>query len=427
MRFATVFCILAAITMLSAQESAVKLKLNTNVNYRTVTGVEAGNYLDVSLMPTLNVADILSAQVNLSVPYNLSTNQIRKVDTKIGNILRYVRLGGSENYVATAALEEYSLGLSGLIVNRYNNQIDETNKKIGAVGNVSLGGLFANAMVNDVSKPKVIAGSAGLVLAEALNLVVSASGGMDTDPDNNSSTSGNVSAFGAEVSTRLDISDENYFYAVGGIGKIAAHGDGQIAALGAKFGTSGFNLNLEGSFMRLGQGFEWGFFDAFYERDRLLGVNKADGLEVRNPKTSGGTNLSVTLGYNPQSVNEFGLALGGYYFTNYAGTDLNEFAAGLGLYIPRIIIGEEGELASANIVLKAKSFKDIGGLIDVLKNPDNKTVISVDAPITLLNNLAGLGRLAFVVNYSWNFAFDPANKFYTPQKDLKYGFRLISN
>lgn len=90
-------------------------------------------------------------------------------------------------------------------------------------------------------------------------------------------------------------------------------------------------------------------------------------------------------------------------------------------------MGESGELLSATITLRTRAFEDISGLVNQLKNPDDKTVISMSMPVTILPDLGALGALAFVLTYDWKFAFDTSQNLYVPQKNLLYGFRLISN
>lgn len=427
MRMFTTAFFLCTVFFTSFGQDGAKLDFNTNVNYRTIEGIDGGNFLDISMRPTLTVPGFMGTQFFINIPYNLSTNKIRKIDLKIGNAFKYAYLGNETAFISAGALENFSMGFSNLVVNNYNNQLDETNKRVGAYGNINYGGFTFSAMANDVVKPQVFAGSAGFELPIMGAFKVNVTGGIDTDPDNNSATSKSVAAYGVDLYSDISIDENNYFYAVGGVAQIQENGNGQVGLLGARFGTAEYYLNLEGAIMRLGPGFEWGFFDTFYERDRKLGTSKADSLYAKNPKASGGTNFNAFLGYKTDNPGDFSLQAGGYYFTNYSGTELNEFAGLVQLTLPRSLIGEEGELASATFIIKTKAFEDIAGLIKRLQKPDNRTVITLDAPITIMNDLLGMGRLAFVLNYSWNYVYQTSSLSFIPQKNLIYGFRLISN
>ncbi len=401
--------------------------LDTDVKYRTIEGVEGGNFLDIKVAPTFTYPGVIGTRFDINVPYNLSTNKIRKIDLKFGNAFKYAYIGSSTAYIMAGAVEGFSQGYTGMSVNNYNNRLDENNMRTGAYAGINVEGFNLNAMTNNVENPEVITGSMGIDLPIFANLKFNISGGIDRNPDNNTATDGTAGAYAAEIYSALEIADYNYFYVVGGAGQIVGKGNGQLGLLGARFGTESFFFSLSGSLMRLGPGFEWGFFDAFYEKDRKLGFNKADSLFDKYPKSSGGTNFYASIGYKNEDPSDFKFSLEGFYFTNYAGNDLNEFNAALSLYVPRTLLGEEGELLSARLLLKTKAFNDISGLINTLKNPDSKTVITLDAPITLLPNVYGLGALAFVLNYSWGFTYDNVTLGFVPQKDLLYGFRLISN
>lgn len=405
----------------------VSLNLNSDVKYRTITGVDAGNYLDITMAPTLGIGEILGSQFFVNVPYNLSTNEIRKVDLKIGNVFKYARLGDQQNFVSAGALQDFKLGFSSMVVNGYNNQLDETNRKVGATAGINLEMFSVSAMTNDLSNPKVFAGSVGFNLPVMDVFKVNVSAGYDADPDNNKSTSSYAAAYGIDILSSLPIDENNYFYAVAGAAQIHENGNGQVALGGARFGTEEFYLDLSGALMRLGPGFEWGFFDTYYEKDRNSGIDKTTVLKTKYPKATGGSNISAFLGYAPNTKDDFSLQFGGYYFTNYGGTDLNKFDAVAYLSVPRSIMGESGELLSATIVLRTKAFEDIGGLIKSLKNPDDRTMVTLNMPVTILPDLGALGALAFVLTYDWKFAFDTSQNIYIPQKNLLYGFRLISN
>jgi hypothetical protein len=405
------------------------LDLNTNVNFRTIDGNDPGNYLDISMLPTLNIADIIGAQFFINIPYNLATNKIRKVDLTFGNAFRYAYLGNEKNYIKPGAIQNFSMGFSNLVVNGYNNQIDETNRRVGAVGKLETEYFSISAMTNDLGKPKVFAGNLDFAIPIIDNFKVSFTGGMDTDPDNNSSSKGNVAAYGVDLFLAIpfDENANNYLYTVGGAATINKHGNGQVGVGGLRLGTSELFVDLYGALIRLGPGFEWGFFDTFYERDRRLGFSKADALETKYPKASGGTNFGGSLGYSPRSKEQFSLQLGGFYFTNYSGTDLNEFQAAAYLYIPRNLIGQPGELLTATLYFRTKAFENLSGLIDVFKKPNDRTFITLNVPITVLNDLAGLGRLAFVLNYTWSFHYDALTNNYAPQRNLVTGVQLISD
>lgn len=405
----------------------VDLNLNSDVKYRTITGLDAGNYLDITLRPTLEIGEMLGSQFFVNVPYNLSTNQIRKVDLKIGNVFKYARLGDQSNYISAGALQDFKLGFSSMVVNGYNNQLDETNRKVGATAGINFEGFSASAMTNDISKPKVFAGSVGMDLPLMDVFKVNISAGYDADPDNNNATSSYAAAYGIDILSSLPIDNNNYFYAIVGAAQIHENGNGQVAMGGARFGTEEFYLDISGALMRLGPGFEWGFFDTYYEKDRNSGIDKTTVLKTKYPKATGGSNISAFLGYAPNTKEDFSLQFGGYYFTNYGGTDLNKLDAVAYLYVPRSIMGESGELLSATITLRTRAFEDISGLVNQLKNPDDKTVISMSMPVTILPDLGALGALAFVLTYDWKFAFDTSQNLYVPQKNLLYGFRLISN
>lgn len=404
-------------------------QLNTNFNYRTISGNEGGNFIDISARPTLSIEGLAGAQFFINVPYNLSTNQIRKEDLKIGNAFRYAYIGNEQNFIKPSALEGFTLGYSSLVVNGYNNQIDETNRKIGLLGGIDLGSFNVKAMTNDIGNPEVFTGSIGFKLPLMDLFDVSITGGYDSNPDNNKDTKENVSVYGVDLRTAytFDNNANNYFYLIAGAAEINKHGNGQVGMAGFRFGTGELFLDISGALMRLGPGFEWGFFDTYYERGRKLGVNKADLLDSKYSKASGGTNLGAFLGYATDNPNNFSLQFGGYYFTNYSGSDLNKFDAAVQLYVPRTIIGDEGELVSATFYVHTQAFENISGLFDQLTKPDNRTVLSLDVPITLLNDVMGLGRLAFVLNYNWSFAYDGAVSSYIPQKNLITGLRLISN
>lgn len=404
----------------------VALNLNSDVKYRTITGLDAGNYLDVTLRPTLEIGEMLGSQFFVNIPYNLSTNEIRGVDLKIGNVFKYARLGNKSNYVSAGALEDYKLGFSSMVVNGYNNQLDETNRKVGATAGINFEGFSVSAMTNDISKPNVFAGSVGFSLPVMDVFQIKISGGYDADPDNNKSTSSYSAAYGIDILSSLPIDNSNYFYAVAGAAQIHENGNGQVAIGGARLGTEELYLDVSGALMRLGPGFEWGFFDTYYEKDRNSGIDKTTLLKTKYPKATGGSNIAAFLGYAPGTTDDFSLQFGGYYFTNYGGTDLNKFNALAYLYIPRSIMGESGELLSATITLRTRSFEDISGLFNQLKNPDDKTLISLSMPVTILPDLGALGALAFVLTYDWKFAFDTSTSLYVPQKNLLYGFRLIS-
>lgn len=428
-RIMTRFAIFLFFAFASIQPLAqdMDFDLNTDVKYRTIEGVEGGNFLDVKIAPELALPGIFGTRFDINIPYNLSTNEIRKIDTKFGNSFKYAYLGTNTAYVMAGAVEAYSQGYTGMIVNNYNNRLDENNMKSGAYAGVNVEGFSINAMTNNIESPEVFTGSMGIDLPFLANFKLNVSGGYDLNPDNNKDTKESAGAFAAELYSALELADYNYFYVVGGMGQILSKGNGQLGLLGARFGTESFFFNLSGSLMRLGPGFEWGFFDAFYEKDRKIGFNKADSLFAKYPKSSGGTNFYASIGYKNEDPSDLKFSLEGFYFTNYAGTDLNEFNAAVSLYLPRTLLGEEGELLSARLILKTKAFQDITGLINQIKQPDTRTVITLDAPIVLLPNVYGLGALAFVLNYSWSFTYDNVALGFIPQKNLLYGFRLISN
>lgn len=424
------FIFLLLISSINLYSQETQFDLNSNLNYRTISGIDGGNFLDISFRPNINIGDIFSAEAFINVPYNLSTNEIRKLDLKAGNIFRFVQLGDKYNFIRAGAITNYDQGSYGMVVKGYNNQLDEANKKVGLNASLYTSGISVNAMANDISDPKVLTGSAFFDLPIMDYLKIGFSGGIDMNPDNNTATDISAAAYGVDLFFALPFDQDvfNYLYLLGSAAEIKDGGNGQAAVLGFRFGSEDMRVDLQGSLLRLGPGFEWGFFDAFYERDRKLGISKTEVLKQTNTKSVGATNLGFSLGFGSETnPYEFNLSLGGFYFTDYASNDLNKFDSYVYMNLPRSIIGENGKLVEAYLVLQTRNFTNIGGLFDKFSKPDNNTVINLNLPIYLLTNVLGMGDLAFVMNYRWDFAFESSTQSFIPQRNLTTGFRISSS
>lgn len=410
-------------------------QLNANLGMRNQTGIETGNILDIGLAPTLELKTdegfSIGARAAVNLPYNLSTNSLRKVETTIGHIFNYAYVAYGGFTAAASVIENYSLGYTGMTVSEYSTTNDEANRKVGLYGAIETEMFGVNAMTNDVSNPEVYIGSVTVNLMDNFRIVLN--GGMDADPDNNTATTGSAAAYGADVVFLLPFDEDasNFIYAVGGAGAIKDAGNGLIATGGIRVGDGETYLDGSGSLVRMGQGYTWGFFDQFYERDRRLGVSKTDGLYQKYAEQTGGFNFNITFTHAPKGDGYYGSSRAPHEqftfqvlidaFANAGGTDQNKFNTAVSMNLPLGFLDEEYSPSVAPSFYYTTRDFVYDQLLDRLGSPNNQTLIGVNVPITLNKQIFGIVP-SFIVDYSWGFVYQSATTSFISKRDLKYGF-----
>ncbi len=410
-------------------------QLNANLGMRNQTGIETGNILDIGLAPTLELTTdegfSFGARAAVNIPYNLSTNSIRKFETTIGHIFNYAYVAYGGFTAAASVIENYSLGYTGMTVSNYSTTNDEANRKVGLYGAIETEMFGVNAMTNDVSNPEVYIGSVTVNIMDNFRIVLN--GGMDSDPDNNSATTGSAAAYGADIVFLLPFDENatNFMYAIGGAGAIKDAGNGLIATGGIRVGDENTYLDGSGSLVRMGQGYTWGYFDQFYESDRRLGVSKTDDLYQKYTEQTGGFNFNVTFTHTSSSSDYYGSRSAAYEqfsvklvidaFANAGGTDQNKFNTSLAMNLPLGFLDEEYNPSIAPAFYYTTRDFVYDRLLDRLGEPNTQTLIGVNLPITLNKEIFGVVP-SFIVDYSWGFVFQSSTSSFIARRDLKYGF-----
>ena len=276
--------------------------LNGGVGLTTIDGE---SYFTINLRPEIAFGKF-GVGLNVNLLYNTKTGHIRHKDWDEKydylRMVRYVRYGwkGDKFYTRVGALDGARLG-HGFIMNYYTNQASYDARKIGLALDVDMGFVGFESMTSNLSRLEVVGGRgyirplhySGIPILK--NLAFGGTYVTDTDPDGNRSTKDAVAEYGADVELPLINAPILWLGVYGDYAKIKDYGSGKSAGIGLQIKNLLGLLSIEARLERrfLGEKFQAGYFDAFYEVYRYLpngagmDVEKVTSLDTITTKTTG--------------------------------------------------------------------------------------------------------------------------------------------
>ena len=352
-----------AVSLAVAQEEEGKPKpLEMNLGAGVVI-IDSTTYYNLYTRPTYT-SDWFGTELYLDLLLS-GEGQVRKQDLDWHNIVQNIRLGkvGSNFYPGFGSVQDRSSGFLGMIVSGYGNQYDENNRLSGLVADLGKGSwpLEISGMAGDCRFKSVSYAEASLWFPMLFRRNEEDGGRQEALPiigatyavDHNSDGVDTVDSpyditeiYGAHLAQPFIASNSSFLFLLEGA-KINNHGQGYVGAVlyeykitstdtvyyeyedeygdyqyaGLEMVNTLFSWNVSAAMVRLGPGFEMGFFDSFYERDKLIyrdmGTTKAQVLDSLYPEerygtyVAGGLNIrNFDLGASYFSDRDYGVDLG---------------------------------------------------------------------------------------------------------------------
>lgn len=369
------------------------IKLNLGVG---ITNIEDENWYSLTTHPEMDFS-YFGAKVDLEFLVN-GDGQFRKTDLEYEKILNYVRLGnaGKPFYLMGGKIDNYTIGY-GSIMQNYKNQSDESNRKIGAILALRSPFIDLDGMLNTLEKPDVFGGRVGLKISR--NLEAGVSGAKDIDQDGDDETDDPVTIYGGDVTFLFSPSRTSQLGLLVDVAKIEEHGMGTM--LGVLLLLQGRDVSspkfsLFSAYINSGEGYEPGFFGAFYEKERIeyriKNLTKLDSLNMRYPEPSKGLFSKASISLPPV------LDIAGTYQTVF-GVDSSGVVTLIGAFLP-----------STNLIARVAYNKvSISTLEEAFALDEN----------TVTEGLLGYwinSFTAFMLNYQWTYVWDEEEESYKTQQ-----------
>ena len=249
-----------------------------------LTMIDGKAYFLLQLTPELRFSKL---GVGLDVSLLMNNDGLRKEEwkpvSKMMRLVRYISWGNRTDkfYTRVGALDATTLG-NGFLMSNYSNRVDDLNRKIGMELNLkfpwseapTLFGL--QTMISNFDRAEIY-GARGFVcplsgtgIPIIKGFEIGGTVVTDVDPDQNSSTNDEVTAFGADLGLPIintAILGSRIYY---DFGQIKDYGHGNAVGISALVSFPGniFTLGAKLEQRFLGKNFIPQYFDRFYEIDR---------------------------------------------------------------------------------------------------------------------------------------------------------------
>ncbi len=425
-------------TNLLSAENPLSLNLGAGVSI-----IDSITYYNLYSRPTFT-SDAFGTELYLNLLLS-QEGQIRKQDLNWKNIVQDVRLGnpGENFYSKFGNISGHTSGFLGMIVSGYGNQYDENNRLSGLYMNMGKKSwpLEIYGVSGDYSFKSLVSAEATLYLPllfkreegkqqEAVPVL-----GLSYAADHNSDAQDTIKspyditeAYGAHLAQPFIAEHSTFILLVEGA-KMPRHGQGYIGAVLYNYkitGTETFyyegydeygeyqygtyeepvtivSVDAAAAMVRLSKGFEMGFFDQFYERDKRLygkmGLTKAQALDSLYPEDRYGTYVTAGLG-----IKNFSLS--GSYFSD------KDYGVDVALSSSFFIARSEGLphfYAEASLNKIRMPFDDIPDKVFAL---DDRALASASV-FYGINRFTGI-----ILSFQWTYVYDSTSGGFVTQQRI---------
>lgn len=274
-----------------------------------MTWIDGEAYYTIGLAPDLTFGK-LGFGLNIQLLYNSATGKIRSMDwdspADYARLIRYIRYGhkGDAFYSRIGDLDRARVG-HGYLMNFYRNQINYDERKIGLIADADLGSLGFESLTNNLGRFEVLGArlyyrplwSSEIPILK--HMAVGASFVTDQDPDERTSTSDDVAAWGLDIELPLIRSFGFNAMLYADHAQFVEYGQGQAVGISTEFdglfGMAKFGVAFERRWM--GREFTPNFFGPFYEVHRFAPATEL----IQHFESLGGDSTGVVGGMDMEA------------------------------------------------------------------------------------------------------------------------------